>query len=692
MDTETTRLAVCGVCGDQCFVDLTFKNGKILYTEKAEEHPNVQGALCLRGAALKQYLDHPDRIRFPLLRTGEKGSGEFKRISWEEAFSIIGERLKSVRETSGARACAFYSGHPKWYRYMLTELARDYGTPNLCTESSTCHNARTIAHELCYGWDTQPPNFLASCKTLLCWGANPAYAKLSILNGILGVAERGDNLIVIDPRQTPVTERATLHLRPWYGTDCALALGLAHVILAEGLEDKPFLEKNAYGFEEYRRLTEQYTPAHTERITGVPAEKIVQAGRMVGESTPVGIYTSSSGIAHSPNSVQAYRAIFLLKALTGSVDSPGGNGAANSNVTLNGVSHHTARPCVHMEEEFNQNRFPVWNTLIRNEVQAMGLGKVILSGDPYPIRSLIAFGMNFRMFPQSEQMRRALLSTEFYVDVDLFLTDSARCADLVLPCQADTEKEYIHKLQNNHLLYVPKMEGIGDCRNDIEIILGICEALDLHGPLTGMRCYDEYLNWMLLSTDVTLAELKRHPAGMEARPAGGSDAAVRGDRFPTPSGKVEFVSKVLEPYAGREGYSALPEFTDPAGYNPDPKKYPLTLCIGVKRPQFFHSRTYRLPWLANLEKHTVVNISPAQAERLGLQEGQLVRVTTPAAEQIHLLELDSGLQDGVAHLCHDDDGDQNGNDLISGDYFDPISGYPGFRCYFCRITPVEVEE
>lgn len=692
MNKEATALSVCGLCGDKCFVDLTMKNGKILYTDPAKSRPGIKGGLCLRGAALKQYLDHPDRVRHPLLRVGEKGGGEFREIAWEEAFSIIGERLKKTRKADGARSTVFYSGHPKWYRYILAELAREYGTPNFCTESSTCNTARNIALQLCYGLNDFAMPDTKSCKTLLCWGANPAYSKFHSVNGILSVAERGGSLIVVDPRKTPMTERAALHLQLRCGTDCALAMGLANVIFSESLADEAFLKRYAHGWEEYKRAVAGYTPERTAQLTGVPAELILRAGRMIGESGPLSIYTSSSGMAHSPNSVQAYRALYLLLALTGSFDVPGGNhGVAGKAAKLAGF-HHAAKPRADAEHEFGQNRFPIWNEFVANEGQAMGLDKAILSGRPYPIRNLIAFGMNFRMFPQSARMREALLAADFYVDVDLFMTDSAKCADLVLPCQAEPEKEYVHVLRNNDLLYLPRALDAGNCRNDVEIILGICEALDLHGPLTGMRDFDEYLDWMLKPTGVTLSELKGHPEGMPARILKEGRLHRYEQGLPTKSGKVEFAAERMKFYVGKPGYSVLPEFTDPAQQNPDPERFPLTLCVGAKRPQFFHSRTYRLPWLAGLETHTVVNTSPALAERLGLQNRQIVTVTTPVAKQSYPLEIDSGLRDDTVHLCHDDDGGQNGNDLVSADYLDPISGFPGFRCYFCNLSRAEVDE
>lgn len=681
------RLSVCGLCGGKCFVNLYMENREIAYVEKAYDRSDVNGNICLRGAALKQYLNHPDRLRHPLLRAGAKGSGDFRRISWDKAFELIAERLKKDRDNENAKATVFFSGHPKWYRYMLSELARDYGTPNYCTESSTCFTAADIAYKLCYGMPVQRPD-LKECRTLICWGANPAYTKLDSVNGVLDIIKRGANLIVVDPRITPTAARATLHLRPRSGTDGALALAIANVIFSEGLTDDGYLRQYAHGIDDYKDYVSNFTPDKAERITGVPANDIIAAGRMIGNDTPLSIFTSSCGIAHTPNGVQNYRAVFLLEAITGSFDCRGGNhGGLNPSVKLNG-GHHAAKARVNVEEEFCAGRFPVWNELVNNEGQAMCLDEAILNGSPYPIHNLIAFGMNYGMFPDSERMRRALLNTEFFVDVDLFMTDSARCADLVLPAEAAPEMEYIYAIKQNRLIYLPPVIDSGNCLNDVEIILGICRKLGLNGKFTGMRTYDEYLQWMLEPTGLNLMDLKAAPEGLPARrlSAGSSERFKSG--LKTPSGKIEFASEVLKKFDSRSGYAALPEFNDYLSFNPDKGRYPYVLCAGAKLPQFFHSRTYRLPWLSNLEKHTAVSISPEDAQNIGLEDGSRLRLSTPVGERVFLTNVDSGVPSGTVFVMHDGIENQNINELISAEYYDPVSGFPGFRSYFCGIQEV----
>ena len=683
METSTkTALTVCGLCGGGCFVDVRLDGGKVQSVSKAQGHPGIQGGLCVRGAALKTYLDHPQRLRQPLRRVGEKGSGDFEPISWEEAFALLGERLRRVKTESGAEATVFYSGHPKWYRYAMAELAREYGTPNYCTESSTCHSSPWIAYRLCYGCAVKPPD-LKNCRTLLCWASNPAYSQRNA-PAVFAVRERGGNLIVVDPRKTPVGERATLHLAPRPGTDGALALAMANVILSEGLEDKAFLDAYAHGLEEYRAYAARFTPETAAGICGVPAGDIVRAARMIALEGPMALYTSSCGMAHSPGSVQSERAVFLLEALTGNFDRPGGNhGPEGKTVRLNGFQH-AAKPRVRVEREFTQNRYPVWNELIDNEGQAMGLDEAIFRGEPYPIRNVIAFGMNHRMFPDPERMRRALAACEFYVDVDMFMTDSAKWADLVLPCQMAPEREEVHLLGGKRVFYRPKALPSGDCLNDVEILLGICRELDLHGPVTGMRRFEEYMDWMLSPTGVSLEELKKAPEGLPLRRWREAELHSYRRGLDTPTGKVEFVSEVMRRYAGREGYDALPVYREYWEKNPDPAAYPMVLCIGPRKPWLFHSRTYRLPWLAGLEAHPLLSISPADAQALGTEEGERLTVVTPYGRMGFAVEVTPNVQPGMAVLFHDDE-QSDANELVDPAYQDPISGFPGFRSYFCRL-------
>lgn len=668
---EAFRLAACGICDGSCFARVRVEDNQIKEVRPVGKDDVVKTRLCVKGAALKNWVHTPQRIEQPMRRVGEKGSGQFEPISWEEAIDLIAARLTQVKEEDGAKASAFFVGHPKWLRYPLAELAAKYGTPNYCTESSTCHTAAEIAHKLDFGVGRPKPD-LKNCATLLCWGANPAFSEGGRAADYFSVKERGGKLIVVDPRKTATSEQADIHLALRPGTDGALALAMAHVILKNGWEDRAYLDAYAEGVEEFETIAADMTPEKAAEICDVPAGDIVEAARIYATGGPAALFSSGNGATHCPSSVQNLRAVYLLSALTG-------NYKGGSGWMLNGF-HHTACPRVNVEQEYADGKFPVWNELTVNEGQALGLDLAILESKPYRIRNVIGFAMNHKMFPRSDRLAQALVECEFFVDVDLYWSDTAKLADLVLPACASCERDGVHLLPDNRVLYVPRAIDPGERLNDVEIIQAICAKLGLEGETASMRSFDAYLDWMLKPSGVTLAELKAQPDHVMAA----RRESVKGElRFPTPSGKIEFKSRLLERHADRPGYEPLPIWRDYTHYNPDPEQFPMIYSSGSRLAWMFHSRTCHLPWLNGLEKFPVVTLNPADAERLGIGEGDRVRLTTPVNSYVFTAQVSPNLREGMVTVMHD--GDPSANDLVDADYRDPISGFPGFKSYFCRV-------
>ncbi|MEE1393399.1 MAG: molybdopterin-dependent oxidoreductase [Negativibacillus sp.] len=275
--------------------DINCKDGKVIKVEGNKTLPGTNGRICVKGAAMQQALYHENRLKYPMKRVGARGEGRFERISWDEAFSTIAERLKESKERYGAKSTLFYVGHPKWFRYQLTELANAYGTPNVGTESSTCAYAIMMANRCCFG---QGVGFLmpdmARCKVLCAWGANVLHSNsITQGSGLMRIAERGTKLVVIDPRCTPTSERAEIHLRPIPGTDGALALGMARVIITEGLQNQEYIDRYTLGYEEYRDYVMQFTPQKVEELTGVPQQDMIKAARMLAENAPFSLMTTA---------------------------------------------------------------------------------------------------------------------------------------------------------------------------------------------------------------------------------------------------------------------------------------------------------------------------------------------------------------------------------------------------------------
>ena len=242
------------------------------------------------------------------------------------------------------------------------------------------------------------------------------------------------------------------------------------------------------------------------------------------------------------------------------------------------------------------------------------------------------------------------------------------------------------------MLSQPAIEPVGQSRSDVDIIAQLSKELGLGDDLLESG-FDACLDWMLEPSVLSVAELKKHPAGMFVpdfkKPA---ERKYVDQGFKTPSGKFEFISGVLSEMDG-EGFEALPSFREPAispVSQPEiAKEYPFVLSIGARKPMFQHSRTFRIPWIRQFVPDPACDMNPADAKRIGIAEGEEVELMTPEGSVFVKAHLDEMIREGDVHLYHDWP-EANGNDLMSGDYLDPISGFPGYRSLLCKVVPARM--
>jgi len=692
------KKSICTICDPQtqCGLDLYVRNGRIIKVEGTKENPHSAGTLCAKGAAMRQYVYHEDRIKTPLKQVGPRGSGKFEPVSWDEALDTIAAELLKAKDGFGPESVAFFAGYSKWMRPFLHRLASSFGSPNYLTESSTCAYAMVMALGLVFGLPGFPDFQNARC--LLIWASNPFHSMTCISRHIMDAKEKGGKLIVVDPRMTPTAAWADIHLKPRPGTDGALALAMANVMINEDLYDRDFVGSHTVGFDEYREYVSGFTPEKGEELTGVPAEAIKEAARLYASTKPAALLPSFSAGVHQTNGIQNSRAVSMLIGLTGNYDTLGGNIFRfpsylymSAGFLSQFFEYLQPKPLAEMAPRIGQEKFPVWCEM-SDEAQAVQLPFQIRSQEPYPVKALLAFGINYRMWPDSEFMAESLKKLDFVANVDVFMTDSCKFADIVLPACSSVERSELRCYPQDYIIYTqPAIEPLYESRSDADIIHDLASRLELEDPLLSSG-YEPSLDWILQPSGMTLEELKKHPGGMPVpNPLPFREKTYLQNGFFTPSGKMEFKSTVLDKYRESHGYDPLPVYTPPK-YSREAtpelvEEYPFVLNSGSRLPMFIHSRTFRLPWTRCLRPEPAADINPSDAERLSIKQGDAIRLTTPKGWIDVKANLTQMARPGVVHMLHDYPR-ANVNSLLEADYVDPISSFPAFKVAVCRVEKV----
>lgn len=678
----------CDICapGPHCGVTCYVKDGKIIKVEGTDAHPTNHGKLCARGLSARDYVYRKDRVQTPLRRVGKKGEGKFQPISWDEAMEEITARLLTVRRESGASSAAFYCGYEKWYRPFLQRLAYSYGSVNYGSESSSCFTSTIMSWKCATGAEMVQPD-MKNAGVFLGFCANPGISSYLMNLGLQANHRRGMKVIIIDPRITPASQAADLHLRVKPGTDGALALCLGRELIHNDWIDHDYIRENVYGFEAYRAYVENFTPEKTAEITGLTPEKIRLAAKMVGENLPLAINPSNASLVHFKNGMQNHRAVMALSAITGSYDRPGGMIPTYLTYAHSIGGFETLEPEFSVEKypkdgplPIGCERFPLWHRLI-GEMQACDLPRAILTGQPYPLRMLYAHGMNFRMFPGASEMRKALEKLEFFVDVDLFLTDSAKYADIVLPACTSYERDEFKVFSGGFAQYTqPVIAPLYQSRRDDEIILELARRLDVDDDLLKSD-RDTCIRHMIRNTPIDLEQLKAHPELPQKIP-GLAMTPVGQHGFQTPSGKFELDSLEIQALHHPE-LDSLPTYcasTDDA----DPAEFPMILSTGIRIPGGLHSRLHDSPSARSLRRNPMADIGLEDAARLGISAGDSIEIATAHGHVAVLANPSGTMPQGMVSLYHGYR-EADANSLLSYDHRDPYSGFPGYRCICCRI-------
>ena len=674
---------VCDICSSACNIDAYVEDGKVIKVTGCKNPAFGNGYLCARGHANRPYIYHKDRILTPLRRCGKRGDGQFEPISWEEAFEEISKRLLECKKRYDPSAVVFTGGYNIWNRAAMQRMTYSFGSRNYGSAWYGQRSGRAIASGVAAGCTCRAD--IEHSGVVLMWGCNLYNRGNTVVNPIL-TQKRGAKVIAIDPRITVSTYRlADLHLRPRPGTDAALAHGLGRIFIEKGWVDKNYVEQHTQGFFDYRAYVSDYTPERVEELTGISAQELETAAHMIMHNGPMSMLIADGAFSQMRNGVQTCRAIEALCAITGNYDVRGGmlpqvRPSLEDRVLQEFVSTFTDTPgeeSKHMP--VGAQRYPLF-ARFSNQCQMADLARQIRQGSPYPIRALCTLGLNMNEFPNDGSWADALQSLDFFVDIDLFMTRTAKYADIVLPACSSFEREMLHVTPEHKIYYTPAVIApLGQARSDLDIICELARRITPQDRLLGSGAsylYDYWLSQMDLSLDIL--KNAAEPIQLTQEPYVPGEYTAAGYR--TASGRYELKSALM----AHLGYDEMPEFTQPRS-DEEIQALPFVLSVGNRQTFGFHSRTHRIAWIRAMQPAPAVELHPDDAKVLGIADGDMVEIRTRLGAVQMLAQLTRSIQRGMAAVLPDYE-EADICSILPENVIDPCSGIPAMRLMSCRIS------
>ncbi|MCX6649178.1 MAG: molybdopterin-dependent oxidoreductase [Candidatus Bathyarchaeota archaeon] len=683
----TIRRNVCQVCYCDCGMLTYMKGGRVIKVEGDPDNPHNRGVLCAQGRSARQMLYNPDRLRYPMKRVGKRGGGEWERITWDEALDTIAGKLLEVKKKYGPEALAFVKGPTRqMIEQVFQRFCYAYGTPNYSGNWSYCVGPKMIGYTYTYGKTPQgipymPWSDFKNSKYIMLFGTNPALSFIHryprIMSDILDAKEAGAKLVVVDPRFTETASKADIYVPIKPGTDAALLLAMIRTIINEELHDDGFVKKYTIGFERLREHVQRYTPEYAEEITGVPAWRIVEIARQFAAAKPACL-DRREGVLHHTNSTHTLRAMAILLAITGNIDKPG-TLLFNPGNKLGNITR---------KERLKSK--PIWAERFPLVEDATAIfAEAILTGKPHLIKAMMCTIANpIQEYPNTTKVREALDSLDLLVVDDLFMTETAKLADIVLPASTFFEKAELCKTQSlaltkyfqvSHKIMEPLFESLPDWK----YICLLAKRMGLDG--FDYADEDEIIDEIIKPLGVKVSDLG--DSGVYSVPF--EVGLLRRNGFNTPSGKIELYSEQMT----KLGYDPLPSYVEPpetVKSRPDAaEKYPFTLITGSKTAVYHHSQQRNYTWLREYVPDPVAEINERTAARLGIREGDVVVVEGLRGEATMKAKLTNGILEDVVSVTHGWEGKANINYLTDDTQLDPIAAMPAFRTILCNVRRAE---
>ncbi|MCL5005621.1 MAG: molybdopterin-dependent oxidoreductase [Acidobacteria bacterium] len=694
----TTRVETiatnCEMCFWRCGVLAEVAHGKVLKLEGNPSHPLTKGRLCAKGNAGPKLLYDPDRLKYPMLRVGERGEGKFKQVSWDQALDFLAGRLTEFKQKYGPESVAFFP-HGVASAFFHT-LMRAYGTHNIAEPAfAQCRGPREVGYALTFGQGLGSPEpvDLEESKLIVLIGTHIGENIFtSQVTAFADGLSRGAKLIVVDPRFSTAAAKADwwLPIRP--GTDTALLLAWMHVLITEESYDKEYISRYAQGFPELAAHVKEFTPEWAETITELPAAKIRATARAMAAAKPAVALHPGRHTTWYGDDTQRARAMAILTALLGSWGQKGGIFLPTAIKT--GEFRTPAFPAPKRERADGAGtRFP-----LASEEQGVtnGLVDATVSGKPYPIKAWIVYGQNvLESIPQRPHTLEAIRKLDLMVVVDVLPMEQTYYADLVLPEATYLERYDMPQIalsakQPYIAIRQPSVEPLYESKPGWWITLQMAHRLGLEAYFP-WKTPEEHLATLVQPLGVNIDTLlTRGAVAFPGRPYIAERLPEDGPLFPTQSGKIELYSPLLK----QLGFDPLPRYAPvgepPVGY--------FRLLYG-RAPVHSFARSQNNAWLDALMDENVAWINEDAARDLRLAEGQqVVLENQDGAKSLPIrVSITKGIRRDCLYMVHGFGHEsrrlklayhRGASDagLMTRVKVDPIMGGTGMRVNFVKVV------
>ena len=609
--SEIVKVACPHDCPDTCAMLVTVDDGVATRIQGDPQAPFTEGSICTKVSHYLERTYAPDRLKYPMRRSGRKGEGNFRRISWDEALDEIAARLKPLAaenpETilpcsyAGTMGMVQYSSMDRRFFYKLGASLLDR---TLCSTAGKYGLKATLGASV--GMD---PERFEEAKLIILWGANPVVSNLHLWGRVQAAKRRGAKVIAIDPYRSLSAEKCTQHIALLPGTDGALALGVMHVLMREGLVDRDYVSRYTLGYDALeKRVLAEYPAERVAKLCGLTTEEVVQLARDYGTIKPAAIRLNYGMQRHAGGGIAA-RTIACLPALVGAWrDAAGG-------IVLSTADFYKFDHAALERPDLLAGRRP-------RTINQSKLGDALTSAKP-PVRAIVIYNNNpVAVCPESDKVIAGFSREDlFTVVIDHFQTDSADYADIVLPATTQLEHHDVHK-SYGHLYMLannPAIAPVGEALPNSEIFRRLAARMGFDEPC--FRDSDEDICRAALAGKADWEALKRDGWQRLAVPERFAPFAHGG--FPTPSGKCELYSEWLE----KQGVDPLPFYNPPVEVADAAlaESYPLAFISPPAR-HFLNSSFANLPRFREFEREPHLDMHPQDAAARGIREGDHVRV------------------------------------------------------------------